>query len=160
MERCNGCGLEIFGGTTGCQALFDQFRIREPQELAPDYRSTRLSIDVYCLQHPERYCVSAKSLAAHLTGVCWAVEREGSMGGLQILQRWLNAPGQLTKPALPQSRGRLTIADLAVATGPQDYGERLQRWAASTWAAYSPLHQVARAWVDAALSRTESRSSA
>ena len=68
MDACGGCGLEIVGGEAACQALFDAFRVRETAELAPSYASTRLTVDVYCLQHPDRYCVSAKSLAAHLTG--------------------------------------------------------------------------------------------
>jgi hypothetical protein len=150
VDRCQGCGLVIARGADGCQDLFDAFRVREVRELAPDYRSTRLTIDVYCLQHPERFCVSAKSLAAHLTGVAWSIEHDGSERGLQTLQRWLNAPGDLIKPALPPHRGILTIADLDSATNLEDYAARLRGWAESTWAAYGPLHNVARAWIKAA----------
>ena len=153
LEQCTGCGLAIAGGTQGCQALFSDFRIREARELARDYRSTRLAVDVYCLQHPDRYCVSAKSLAAHLTGVCWAMERDGSEGGLRILQQWLNSPGSLVKPPLPAARGSLTISTVAASKTPDDYVVRLKRWADSTWAAYAALHDIARGWVDTALNR-------
>jgi hypothetical protein len=146
-EACEGCGLRVEGGTAGCQAMFDEFRAREMSELAPSYASTRLTVDVYCLQHPERYCVSAKSLAAHLTGLGWAVERGGGEWGLRALQRWLDSAPKLTKPALPERRGELTIADLA---GASDYLEAQDRWARSTWAAYHELHETARAWIDAA----------
>src|SRR5579859_7776824 len=111
-EACAGCGLHIAGGTAGCQALFDEFRVREVAELALSYAPTRLTIDVYCLQHPERYCVSAKSLAAHLTGVAWALEFGGGGDGLAALQRWLNGRVPLLKPDLPERFGEVTIVDV------------------------------------------------
>jgi hypothetical protein len=144
--------LEIAGGTDGCQALFDQFRLREASELARDYGSTRLTIDIYSVQHPDRYCVSAKSLAAHLTGLCWAVERGGSEAGLRALQRWLNGSVPLNKPDIPKNRGKLTVADIASAVDQPAYAAALDRWARSTWEAYSPLHEVARHWIDEAVS--------
>ncbi|HET7465879.1 MAG TPA: DUF5946 family protein [Candidatus Dormibacteraeota bacterium] len=151
MEECGGCGLRIAGGAEGCQALFDEFRAREMSELAPGYASTRLTVDVYCLQHPDRYCVSAKSLAAHLAGVGWAVERGGGEWGLRQLQRWLDAGPRLQKPALPERRGALTIAGVAPAATTADYVAALDRWARSTWSAYADLHDVARRWIDAAV---------
>lgn len=98
--------------------------------------------------------MSAKSLAAHLTGLCWAVEKDGNARGLRILQQWLNSPGKLVKPALPTSRGALTIADVAPATTAEDYLIRLRRWAGSTWAAYAELHDIAGSWVESALRNT------
>jgi hypothetical protein len=131
----------------GCQALFDELRVREVAELARSYTSTRLTIDVYCLQHPERYCVSAKSLAAHLTGLCWALEFGGSESGLRELQRKLNGRVGLVKPAIPASRGDLTVADIVPVSGPDEYLRALDRWARSTWAAYGDLQEIARAWI-------------
>ena len=151
MDVCEGCGLHVAGGTTGCQAKFDEFRAREMSELAPSYASTRLTIDVYCLQHPDRYCASAKSLAAHLTGVAWAVERGGGEWGLRKLQRWLDTGPKLEKAALPARHGALTIADVASAADTGAYTAALDRWARSTWAAYSELHDIARRWIDAAV---------
>jgi hypothetical protein len=153
LGRCAGCGLEIARGTDGCQALFDQFRLRESAELAREYGSTRLTIDIYSVQHPDRYCVSAKSLAAHLTGLCWAVEREGTEAGLRVLQRWLNGSVPLNKPDVPKDRGKLTIADVAGAIDTTAYEAGLDRWARSTWEAYSALHEVARHWIDEAVSQ-------
>ncbi len=93
LDRCQGCGLVIAHGADGCQDRFDVFRVREARELAPDYRSTRLTIDVYSLQHSERYCVSAKSLAAHLTGVAWSIEHDGSERGLYSFNAGSTRPG-------------------------------------------------------------------
>ena len=151
MDVCEGCGLLVARGTAGCQAMFDEFRARETSELAPSYASTRLTVDVYCLQHPDRYCVSAKSLAAHLTGVGWAVERGGGEWGLRRLQRWLDTGAKLEKPALPSSHGGLTIADVASAKDTGAYVTALDAWARSTWAAYSELHEIAARWIDAAV---------
>ena len=151
METCGGCGLSVEGGTAGCQALFDEFRARELAELANTYVSTRLTVDVYCLQHPDRYCVSAKSLAAHLTGVGWAMERDGGEWGLRALQRWLDRGPKLEKPAMSEHRGKLTIADLSAAADPQAYRAALDSWAHSTWSAYAGLHGVARRWIDEAM---------
>jgi len=153
MERCDGCGLRIEGGAAGCQERFDSFRAREPAEFATGYPSTRLTIDVYCLQHPDRYCESAKSLAAHLTGVGWALERGGGESGLRALQRWLNGEGRLEKPTVPDQRGELTVADLIAGAEAGRYAESLDGWARSTWTAYAPLHAIARDWIDTATGR-------
>jgi len=151
VDVCQGCGLQVAGGTAGCQAIFDEFRAREMSELAPTYASTRLTVDVYCLQHPDRYCVSAKSLAAHLTGVGWAVERGGGEWGLRQLQRWLDTGPKLEKPALPAGHGALTIADVTGAADTDAYIGALDRWARSTWMAYSELHDIAGRWIEAAV---------
>jgi hypothetical protein len=134
----------IAGGTAGCQHLFDEFRAREMSELAPSYPWTRLTVDVYCLQHPDRYCVSAKSLAAHLTGLAWAMEHGLDEDALRTLQRSLDGRVDLVKPAIPRDRGSLTIADVA---GAADYTTAVDAWARSTWDAYAALHETARAWI-------------
>jgi hypothetical protein len=116
-------------------------------ELAPSYAPTRLTIDIYSLQHPERYCVSAKSLAAHLTGLCWALEHGIGEGGLRELQRRLEVRRDLVKPPIPTGHGNLTVGDIAGVAGPDEYAKALDRWARSTWAAYGDLQETARAWI-------------
>jgi hypothetical protein len=133
--------------------MFDAFRVREAAELAPSYAMTRLTLDVYCLQHPDRYCVSAKSLAAHLTGLAWAMEHESWEVGHQLLQRWLNGRVPLVKPPLPDSRGAITIGDVHHVTDRQEYSLAVVRWARSTWDAYAPLQVIARAWMAQAVSQ-------
>lgn len=141
----------VAGGTDGCQRLFDEFRVREIAQLAPSYASTRLTIDVYCLQHPDRYCVSAKSLAAHLTGLAWALEHPGDERGLGLLQKWLNGHLDIQKPALPKDRGKVTVAEIAAVTAVDAYSRELDRWARSTWDAYADLHETAHEWIGRAL---------
>jgi uncharacterized protein DUF5946 len=149
MEPCEGCGLVVDGGTDGCQSLFDELRSR--QLVASTYEIQRLTVDTYCMQHPDRYCVSAKSLAAHLTGLCWALEYSGHPSGLKALQRWLDGHPRIEKPALPSFRGALTVADVSAAPDPEVRAAAIGRWAQSTWDAYSALQPIARRWVEEAL---------
>jgi len=140
----------VAGGTEGCQALFDQLSARMQEGIDVHYLVRRLAVDCYCLQHPDRYCVSAKSLAAHLTGACWALEFGGGEKGLKALQSWLNGRVPLAKPALPSSFGAVTVADVA---GADALDRAVDGWARSTWEAYSELHASARSWVRAATGR-------
>ncbi len=68
-EACAGCGLAIEGGTQACQALFDGMTLRAMSDMRYA-RVHRLAVDAYAMQHPDRYGRSAKSFAAHLTGLC------------------------------------------------------------------------------------------
>ena len=61
-NRCEGCGLQVAGGTAGCQAILDQLLALHFGN-ATYFGVHRLFIDTYGLQHPERYCASFKSLA-------------------------------------------------------------------------------------------------
>ncbi len=91
--------------------------------------------------------MSAKSLMAHLSGLCWALEHGGGEPGLRELQRRLNGRVELVKPAVPAGRGGLSVADIAGVTGHDEYLKALDRWARSTWAAYADLHKTVRAWI-------------
>lgn len=102
------------------------------------------------MQHPERYCVSAKSLAAHLTGLAWAIEHGIDERGLRALHRALDGRVDLAKPPLPASRGALTIADVAPAAETEAYTKAVDAWARATWDAYAPLHETARRWIERA----------
>jgi len=72
----------------------------------------RLLIDTFAMQHPKRSCKSAKSYAAHFTGLCCGVEYGGSANVYAAIQRWLNGPAErigLARPQEPEYRGRLTL---------------------------------------------------
>ena len=144
---CSGCGLVVPDGTDGCQRLFDDESVRQygNNQLAA---RRRMVVDTYCLQHPERYCASAISLAAHLTGLCIALEHRSREQTLNdAIQRWLSRRPRLEKPPLPPTRGQMTIADVHAAADPIEHRAVVERWARGTWAAYAPLHPIARAWV-------------
>ena len=70
---CPSCGAPGAGGLDGCLALFGALGAREFSD-ADYFRMHRLTVDAYCLQHPEQYMVSTKSAAAHLAAMCWSME--------------------------------------------------------------------------------------
>ena len=145
-NRCPGCGLP--GTAEECQQRFEQFLAQDFSD-ARFFATHRLTVDVYAMQHPERYCESAISFAAHLTGLCVAIEHEDAPKLNMHLQRWLSSRPVLEKPPLPAARGALTIADVD-GSDPVRYAESVMRWAKSTWQAYAPLQPLARAWIQAA----------
>ncbi len=147
LDHCPECGLAIQGGPAACRGLMDDLLARDFGN-ALFFRIHRLMVDTYCLQHPARYCASAKSLAAHLTGLAWLLEQGGDPAlGNEALRRWLDGNPGLSKPELPTFRGRLTIRDVSGFTDPAAYAAAVRRWAESTWEAYAPLHPQARAWI-------------
>jgi hypothetical protein len=149
--RCSGCGLEIPGGDAGCQALMDELLARHFSD-ASYFGVHRLFVDVYCLQHPERYCASFKSLAAHLAHVCWSLERAGTKAvPSEPIRRWVERHPHLEKPPVPAARGLMTVADVAAVSTPAEHHQQVERWARATWEAYADLQPPAREWVEAAL---------
>ena len=157
-ERCGGCGRTVAGGTAGCRAEFDAVVGRDFSNVAY-FAVHRLLVDTYSLQHPDQFCRSVKSFAAHLCGLCDLVERGASRAvGSEAVRRWLDGPldpGRgLVKPPFPAFRGALSIADVAGAELPSEHARRVEAWARATWAAYEPLHALARRWLDEAFAAT------
>ena len=141
------------GARAGCQRLFDEILARK----FSDYRyarEQRLIVDAYSLQHPAEYMRSAKSYAAHLTGMCAALERDGSADVNRAVQAWLNGPLTFERPdnPLPRQRGLLTIVHVHDAEEPEHL-RRVHAWAQSAWEAWRNYHHVARQWIEKATSR-------
>lgn len=141
----------VAGGEDGCQAGFSEITGRNFTDVRFG-RFHNLIVDIYALQHPARYCVSAKSLAAHLCGLCNVVERgsETAMPNM-TLRRWLDGATAIEKPPLPDDRGEMTIADIAELDDPSAFAITVKRWGENVWEAYRPLHAIARPWLDEAL---------
>jgi hypothetical protein len=156
-DHCPACGAAVADGEAGCQRLFDVLLARDFSD--PLFFSThRMAVDTYSLQHPERYCASAKSLAAHLISLHCMLEEGGNQSvGDESIHRWLNGARPLQKPELPTFRGGITVAEVVVSETPAEYKAAVHRWAASTWAAYSSLHTLARTWLQEAEASRSSR---
>ena len=151
-EPCTGCGILVPEGTRGCRAMFDELAIR--QWYSPlAYPVRRMIVDIYSLQHPHEFCASAKSLAAHLTGLCAALEHRDHPNLLRVLLEWLDSQPTLVKPTLPETRGAITIVPTFQASCVEEVHATADPWAHSVWEAYSGLHAQARAWVAEALAR-------
>ena len=111
-----------------------------------------LLVDAYCLQHPEDYCRSAKSYAAHLVGLCCGVETAGGARLYRTIARWLDGSRELGRPAEPPpgARGAVTVARVANQTDDAAFSEGARAWAEVVWAAYDTQHALAREWLRAA----------
>jgi len=156
-DRCPGCGLLVAGGTAGCQLIMDELLALHFSE-ATYFGVHRLFVDTYCLQHPDRYCVSFKSLAAHLAHLCWSLEHGGSRAiPSEAIRQWVERHPNLEKPALPEFRGQMTVSDVAKASGPAEHHRAVERWARVTWEAHADLHSAARHWVKMALEGARGR---
>jgi hypothetical protein len=158
LNRCGGCGLIVVGGTNACRAIFDRLALPVPAD-NPFLRWRRLLVDTYALQHPDPFCVSATSLAAHLTGLGWILEYRGdAASGSEQLRRWLNSKPVLVKPPLPSSYGDVRIDALLDAQSADEVAAAMRRWADATWRAYAALQPTAREWIARALAyRGEAR---
>lgn len=149
-ERCPDCSASVMGGRDGCQSLFDELMLRAYSD--PLYAATHsLALDAYCMQHPERYCRSAKSYAAHLTRLCCGLEHDGDQKVYEAIQKSLNGAVAFEKPEALDHRGQMTIADLLPASCVEEHSRLVKEWAASVWEAYASQHDIARSWIKDAL---------
>ena len=150
VERCEGCGLAVAGGTAGCQSIMDNLLALHFGD-ATYFGAHRLFVDTYALQHPDRYCASFKSLAAHLSHLCWSLEQGGSPAlPSEELRRWVELHPDLSKPALPAFRGKLTIDHTARTADGEAHARAVEEWARATWEAYASLQELARQWIRSA----------
>lgn len=140
------------GSLDACRALFAEVGAREFADRA-FFRSHRLTVDAYCLQHPDAYMKSSKSAAAHLAAMCWSMERGRSMNLPGALKRWLDGPRAYPRvaPPPPRRRGELTVRHVLGVEDPDEYAVRAEEWARSAWEAWGEHHDRARAWVAQAL---------
>ena len=109
-----------------------------------------MTVDTYALQHPEAYGKSPKSFAAHLTGMCCAMEYGNDPDLLRRLQKWLNGNRLLEKPGMLEDLGGLNISHVANAQDGTDHAKLVQEWAADVWNAYQVYHGLAKNWIEMA----------
>ena len=138
------------GGRDACQKLFDDLGLRAFED-SRYAAMRRLTVDCYACQH-DRYILSGRSLAAHLTGIAVTIEHGGAEQLNERVQSWLSRTRHLEKPAIPRARGKVTIADVA-GVAAEEYPAAVRRWADSVWEAWREHHVLAREWIAAAGSR-------
>lgn len=143
MNTCPDCGAQGVDGRDGCQAVWNEMVYAQGGMPVSAF-------DAYCLQHLERYCLSAKSYAAHLTRLCCAMAYHSDPHLYNAIQTWLNGNRPLVKPPLLPFLGGMTIMDIYHA--PLAERNRVRdAWQATVWAAYAPQHALAHAWIEQAL---------
>lgn len=148
---CDSCGAKLSAEMSDCKNLFDEVLARDFSDIQY-FRTHRLLVDAYSLQHPATYMRSGKSFAAHLTGMCVALEYEASAGVNRALQQWLNGARKIEKPAqIPSFKGNLTVLHVYHASDAKDHNARLRTWAHDVWSAWSAHHELAREWIKRAM---------
>ncbi len=157
-DACEDCGALAAEGKTDCLKLFEETIARE----FSDYRYGkihRLTVDAYSLQHPDDYMRSGKSFAAHLTGICAALENdEDALALNQTVQKWLSTNPKIDKPVqIPERRGNLTIAYIQSAVDADEYGKRVREWVQDVWSAWSEHHALAKQLIAEAKSENNKR---
>jgi hypothetical protein len=152
-DICEDCGAAVAEGKAGCLKIFEEIIAKE----FSDYRYGkihRLTVDVYSLQHPDRYMRSGKSFAAHLTGMGIALEHDDVLPLNQVVQKWLSTNPQIDKPAhIPEQRGRLTITYIRGAADADEHVKRVREWARDAWSAWAEYHDLARRLISEATSQ-------
>lgn len=155
IDSCPGCGLT--GSRQTCQDTFNDVSLRVRALAWTDSLKTwRLMHDVYSLQHPEDLCPSFKELIAHLGGVAWAIEHDGSERGHRALQQVAGRNGWQHQafppaPGFPAQRGSILVSSLAKLAEPPLLVAGIDRWARATWLAYAGLQPLAREWIQQAV---------
>ena len=151
-ESCRAIGVD----RKGCQELYETVLTREYSD--PHYFEVhRLTVDSYCLQHPERYMVSGKSFATHLIRMHIALDRDNDPHLNTILLRWLAIGPLIQKPlSTPVERGTLTISHVRLAVDADDHRTRVLDWAVSAWSAWIAYHDLARDLLERARSQLSS----
>lgn len=150
-QDCPLCGAPDVGGLDGCRALFSSLAEKEFSN-APYFAFHRLTVDAYCLQHPEIYMVSTKSAATHLAAMCWSLERGLTRNLHPLLKAFVDGPRVFTRiePPIPLHRGSFTIADMVLADTLDEYEARAWTWARSAWVPWKDHWGQARQWVSEA----------
>ena len=88
-DRCESCGGET-GGIDGCVMRVNELLVQAQQDAR--YAGVYRLAFAFCMQHPERYCVSAKWYAAHLMGLCHGIEHAARPQTYWAIPAWLNRP--------------------------------------------------------------------
>jgi len=141
---CEDCGAPL-GGRSGCDRAFHALGARAVGDAAFAHRR-RAVVDAYSLQH-SAYIRSVKSLAAHLCGLCAAVERPADPRASRAIWSELSVPPDAAKPALPIRTAERTLAD-AMRAPAGEFSAAVDAWIEAVWAAWSAHHELARAWLD------------
>jgi hypothetical protein len=108
-------------------------------------------VDAYCCQH-EPYIRSAKSFAAHIVGLCLALDFGWTGPSASIaLSRWLDGhgPEDLAKPAGLIPRALMTVDEVARARTTAELEAFVGQFARSVWEAWQSQHEMARRWAKA-----------
>ena len=141
-DKCPDCGAPV-GGREECQKLFDEVMAREFSSPAL-FSVHRTTVDCYALQHPERYCASFKSFAAHLTDLYCTIEHGNNPAMLRAVHVGLNGRHDRARPPFVEDRGEITIQSVYDSADAVSHRKAVEVWARCVWRAWPQYHDFAR----------------
>jgi len=155
MSTCPGCWVILPGSgapwdsrslaSEACHAVYGEVAGYESQHVVELGRWHQLLVDTYAAQHAGPLTPRIGTAFA-LIGLRLAIE--DGLDGLRVRdahQRLAAASKHWPAFTAPQSRGHLTIVDVAVANSPADHVASLRAWAAAVWEAWAGSHDAVRA---------------
>lgn len=158
VSLCGGCGATLpnvegpvhryLTASPACWAAYGAVLAREYGDRTYA-RLHRLSVDAYAVQHPGSATPEAvQSVAVHLCRLCMVFENDFSieraneaMLAIHKVEwqfRWLEPP---------RSRGQVTVVDVLAARSVDEHLRFVERWARSSWDAWSAHHATIRGWL-------------
>jgi len=112
----------------------------------------QLTVDAYAASHPgepERRTI--QSVGLHLMTLCMVLEHGAEpRHGPKLHKRMVGRPA-FTWLDPPDMAGRMTAAEILVATEPAEHERLVGAWAADVWTAWTPHHATIRAWLEQSL---------
>jgi hypothetical protein len=129
------------GASPGCWQLYLEVSARVMSHVT----IRGLLTDTYMVQHPgipSRQ--SIQSVARHLLGLYWALERGQSFE--QAVKAMRRAPAEHFIWLEPPRAWALTIVDLAGTSDQSILVDLIKQWAHATWDDWQPHHETIRQW--------------
>ncbi len=146
-DFCQECGAKIVGGTAVCHNLFAEFLRRAQHGVAAEALSM-IVFDAYCMQHLEKYCVSAKSYLAHLVRLYIGVEKEQNPYFYRQVAQKLDGVVKLQRPLNPNSRGSITLPVIYDDLFGSERTKVALTYASSVWEAYRDQQGIAQQFLE------------
>lgn len=156
VTSCPGCGVELpavegpvhryIESSPACWAAYGEVLAREYQN--PEYMAVhRLTVDAYSVQHPGHPGRQAtQSVCSHLISLCAVIERGLTHGEATKLLGRAVASIKFAWLEPPPSMGPITVVSILPASTAADHQRAVERWALSSWQAWSAHHVTIRKW--------------
>lgn len=159
LSACPGCGLVVadvdapahryIGASAACWALYADV-LGAIYNDAERLRLLQLVVDAYAVQHPgEPGPQATQSVCIHLMTLCLCLEHGADPAEGPRLHRAMVERPVFRWLEPPDSRGTVTVRDVAAATTLAEYEAVVRAWAADVWLAWSEHHETVREWVSA-----------
>jgi hypothetical protein len=150
---CPGCGLTMpagtatahgyYNGSPECWSVYTEVLGAEYGNAVIFGQVHQRTVDTYAVQHPGGSHPD-KSIGIHLCGLHLVLDRGIPPPSVPpMLQRLAERVGTWPHFAPPDTRGGLTVFDVALTAGePVEHVDMVKRWSAEVWQRWSDYHRA------------------